>query len=77
MTPEPTPGDGCFSCAQEARFEALSVRERVAVDGSWRVAHAIDSALPGWLVLLPRRHVTAIAELTDDEAANLGTWRPS
>ena len=31
------------------------------------------TALPGWLVLMPRRHVTAIADLTDDEARALGT----
>jgi diadenosine tetraphosphate (Ap4A) HIT family hydrolase len=39
------------------------------------VAHAFNSALPGWLVLLPRRHVTSIAELTVTEAATLGTWQ--
>ena len=39
------------------------------------MAHAVGTALPGWLVLVPRRHVTAIAELTDDEAAGLGAWQ--
>lgn len=38
----------------------------------WRVAHAFDSALPGWLVVLPRRHAVAIAELRPEEAAQLG-----
>ena len=37
-----------------------------------RAAHAFNSTLPGWLVLLPRRHVTSIAELTPAEAAELG-----
>jgi diadenosine tetraphosphate (Ap4A) HIT family hydrolase len=36
------------------------------------VAHAFDVAIPGWLVLLTRRHVTALDELTADEAAGLG-----
>ena len=31
--------------------------------------------MPGWLVLLPRRHVISIAELTWPEAASLGTWQ--
>ena len=31
--------------------------------------------MPGWLVLVPRRHVTTIAELTDAEAAELGMWQ--
>jgi len=35
----------------------------------------IQLCLPGWLVLLPRRHVTSVAELTDAEASSLGTWQ--
>ena len=66
---------GCFSCDQEARFDLLPVRERISADLHWRVAHAVASALPGWLVLLPRRHVTTIADLTDAEAASLGLWQ--
>ncbi|GAA1875049.1 HIT family protein [Lapillicoccus jejuensis] len=62
---------GCFCCDQEAA-EDLPVRERVHVGDGWRVAHAFDTSLPGWLVVLPRRHVTAMAELTDDEGAELG-----
>ncbi len=53
----------------------LPAAERVAADEHWRVAHCFDTALPGWLVLVPRRHVTSIAELTDAEAATLGTWQ--
>jgi diadenosine tetraphosphate (Ap4A) HIT family hydrolase len=63
---------GCFSCKQAMRGAALPVRERIYDDGLWRVAHAFNSSLPGWLVLLPWRHVSAIAELTVDEAAWLG-----
>jgi diadenosine tetraphosphate (Ap4A) HIT family hydrolase len=51
------------------------LRERIVVDEHWRVAHVFDTALPGWLVLLPLRHVTTIAELTPPEAASLGTWQ--
>ncbi|MEU1043428.1 HIT family protein [Streptomyces sp. NPDC005907] len=65
----------CYACATEARFEELPSRERIASDQYWRVAHAVGTALPGWLVLLPRRHVTAVHELTDAEAADLGTWQ--
>jgi diadenosine tetraphosphate (Ap4A) HIT family hydrolase len=67
--------DGCYSCAGNARSESLPARERIAADEFWRVAHAVNTALPGWLVLIPRRHVTAIAELTDGEAAGLGAWQ--
>jgi diadenosine tetraphosphate (Ap4A) HIT family hydrolase len=42
------------------------------VGARWRVAHAFATALPGWLVVVPRRHVTALDELTPEEAAELG-----
>ncbi|MEU9135175.1 hypothetical protein AB0D33_04235 [Streptomyces sp. NPDC048404] len=60
---------GCFACNQEAEFVGLPPRERVTYDQHWRVAHALNTALPGWLVLLPRRHVAAVHDLTDDEAS--------
>ncbi|RKN16536.1 HIT family protein [Micromonospora musae] len=65
----------CFTCRNNARINALPPREVIAADDHWRVAHAFDTALPGWLVLVPRRHVTSIADLTDAEAATLGTWQ--
>ncbi|MEV3858241.1 HIT family protein [Streptomyces sp. NPDC050095] len=65
----------CHACDAEACFAELPPRERIACDAHWRVAHAYNSALPGWLVLLPRRHVTAVHELTDAEAATLGRWQ--
>ncbi len=38
----------------------------------WDVAHCFDTALPGWLVLVARRHIAAVDELTDAEAAEMG-----
>ena len=38
----------------------------------WDVVHSYNTALPGWLVLVVRRHIEAIEELTDDEAVELG-----
>ncbi|WP_329374569.1 HIT family protein [Streptomyces sp. NBC_01483] len=49
--------------------------ERVVSDEYWRVAHSFNTAVPGWLVLLPRRHVTAVHDLTDAEAGALGVWQ--
>ncbi|HTX27736.1 MAG TPA: HIT family protein [Streptosporangiaceae bacterium] len=65
----------CYTCAREAEGDRAPLRERIASDDLWRVGHAFNSALPGWLVLVPRRHVTAIAGLTDAEARSLGTWQ--
>lgn len=66
------PGDRvCISCINNAPTE-LPPREKVYAGARWRVAHAFGTSLPGWLVLIPRRHVTALDELTAEEAADLG-----
>jgi diadenosine tetraphosphate (Ap4A) HIT family hydrolase len=61
----------CVTCAANARPD-LPPRERVHLGPCWRVAHAFGTALPGWLVVLPRRHVVSLDELTPVEAADLG-----
>lgn len=38
----------------------------------WRVAHAFNSALLGWLVVMPRRHVESVHELNDVDVVSLG-----
>ncbi|MEY9835182.1 HIT family protein [Streptacidiphilus sp. EB103A] len=65
----------CYSCGMDGAYDDLPPRERIAADRYWRVAHAMNTALPGWLVLLPRRHVTTVGGLTDEEAAGLGLWQ--
>jgi diadenosine tetraphosphate (Ap4A) HIT family hydrolase len=66
------PGGDCYSCRQEALGEATPPRERILMTPGWRVAHCTGCALEGWLVVLPRRHLATIAELTAEEAAELG-----
>lgn len=65
----------CYTCAQEASAGELPPREFIAGDAQWRVAHAFGTGLEGWLVLLPRRHITSISELNDAEARSLGIWQ--
>ncbi len=65
----------CFSCSNNDQFAQLPPHELIAADSHWRIAHAFDTSLPGWLVLIPRRHVNTIAELTDAEATALGSWQ--
>ena len=62
---------GCYVCETEAR-RGLPPRDRVHVAEAWRVVHAFGTTLPGWLVVVPRRHVTRLAELTRPEAVELG-----
>jgi len=38
----------------------------------WDVVHHNSTTLPGWLVLVIRRHIGAVDELTDEEAIELG-----
>jgi diadenosine tetraphosphate (Ap4A) HIT family hydrolase len=65
----------CYSCEKNASLASQPPRERIILDEHWRAAHVFDTSLPGWLVLMPRRHVTTIAELNPLEAASLGVWQ--
>lgn len=62
---------GCFSCDQQAAV-SLPPREDVVHTDHWRVSHAFNSSLPGWLVLAPTRHLTSFTELTPEAADELG-----
>jgi diadenosine tetraphosphate (Ap4A) HIT family hydrolase len=62
---------GCYSCDQSAAA-TLPPREDVTHTEHWRVAHAFNSTLPGWLVVVPLGHVTSFAELTPEAADELG-----
>lgn len=61
----------CYSCRRTALAERPP-REWIVERDGWRVAHAINSALPGWLVILPLRHVESLSELDPGETAALG-----
>jgi len=39
---------------------------------SWDIVHAFGTSVEGWLVLVLRRHLTALADLDEVEAAELG-----
>ncbi|WP_322755845.1 HIT family protein [Frankia sp. Cas3] len=69
--------DDCYSCVGNGSLDTLPPRERILLGSGWRVAHAIRAALPGWLVVVARRHVTSLGDLTAAEASELGlmTWR--
>ena len=62
----------CLSCAQHTQLEDLPPRDRIHVGSYWRVAHGW-SALPGWLLVISKRHVLDFGNLTRDEATELGS----
>lgn len=61
----------CRICELNATIAEQSPSERAHLEEHWRVAHAW-SALPGWLIIAPLRHITALSDLTYGEAAALG-----
>ena len=64
----------CYSCRQEAAGEGSPQRERIVTTPRWRLVHAFNSTSEGWLVALPRRHVTTVEALTREESAELGPF---
>lgn len=62
----------CIPCRNWDRREELPPSESIVVGAHWRVAHALNSALAGWLVVVPRRHVTALDQLAEEEVVELG-----
>ena len=38
----------------------------------WDIVHAYNTSIPGWLVLVLRRHAGAVSEMTETEAGELG-----
>lgn len=59
----------CAFCAVDV--DSAPARERAHLTSHWRVT-AHRSALPGWMLLIPRRHIESLSELTGDEASELG-----
>ncbi len=64
----------CKTCELVARRAAglAPLWDSIYQTPYWDVAHCMDTALPGWLVLVARRHIAAVDELTEAEAAELG-----
>lgn len=66
--------DSCYTCELVARRDAgeAALWDSIHRTPYWDVVHAYDTSLLGWLVLVVRRHIAAIDELTEDEAVELG-----
>lgn len=71
MTPAPA---NCHTCELTRRRDAGDCPEWDVIQRtrSWDVVHAYDTAVEGWLVLVLRRHIETIADLTAAEADDLG-----
>jgi diadenosine tetraphosphate (Ap4A) HIT family hydrolase len=66
--------DDCGTCQYIARRDrgVVPLWDRILRTPAWDIAHCDGTDLPGWLVLVVRRHITTLADLSADEAAELG-----
>lgn len=64
----------CGSCELAAARDAgvAPLWDRMVRTAGWDVVHNNGTDLAGWLVLVLRRHLTSMADLTDEEAAEFG-----
>ena len=64
----------CLTCQLVARRDAgrAPLWDAILRTPTWDLVHAYDTSHEGWLVLVARRHVDTLAELSDDESAELG-----
>jgi diadenosine tetraphosphate (Ap4A) HIT family hydrolase len=62
---------GCYPCDWQLA-PSFPPREDVVHTDHWRVAHAFNSTLRGWLVIVPTRHVLSFTDLTPEAADELG-----
>ena len=62
----------CQTCELVARRDAGEAPPWDAIYRSqyWDVVHSYNTSLPGWLVLVARRHIVAIDEMSDEEAVD-------
>lgn len=64
----------CLTCALVARRDAgtAPVWDSIVRTQYWDVVHSYNTSLLGWIVLVIRRHIEAVDEMTEDEAVELG-----
>lgn len=64
----------CLTCElAERRDAALApVWDSILRTAGWDLVHSYNTSHEGWLVLVARRHITSLADLLHDEAAELG-----
>ena len=62
----------CYTCDSTEQIERTGPSNSIWSTNGWRVAHSFNSALLGWLVVVPRRHIESVHELTESEAGELG-----
>lgn len=63
----------CWSCRSNSGERRISPGPPVHAGEFWLVEHAYPTRLPGWLVIVLRRHVEALHELRPEEFAEFAS----
>jgi diadenosine tetraphosphate (Ap4A) HIT family hydrolase len=61
----------CWSCLSNSGHRRISPAAPIHVGQFWQVEHAYPTQLRGWLVIVLRRHVEALHQVTSDEFREL------
>jgi len=74
IMPDLTTPKHCQTCKLIARRDSgtAPLWDAILRTPYWDVVHSYNTSLPGWLVLVARRHIESIDALTEDEAMELG-----
>lgn len=66
--------NNCRTCELTARRDAgqAPLWDCIQRTAYWDIVHSYNTSLPGWLVLVARRHIASIDEMTEPEATALG-----
>ena len=64
----------CTTCHLTAIRHEQPLCERIYETEHWSVVHAFNTSLPGWLVVIAKRHAESFADLTAAEAAEFGPF---
>ena len=64
----------CITCHLTAIRHQQPLCECIFETEHWRVVHAFNTSLPGWLVVIAKRHAKSFADLTAAEVAEFGPF---
>lgn len=64
----------CLTCKLTANRDAgeAPLWDCIVRTSYWDVVHSYNTSLLGWTVLVTRRHIATVAELTEAEASEMG-----
>jgi diadenosine tetraphosphate (Ap4A) HIT family hydrolase len=62
----------CYTCLAISGERRISPGPTIYAGRHWLIEHAYPTRLKGWLVIVLKRHVEALHELTRDEFVELG-----